>query len=64
MTLHSAFKIPIPCYHDSNSSMDERSEEALQIKQATCVIIDEASMINKSVLGVVDRFLKLLMGSP
>lgn len=62
-TFHKRFGCPIPCFGDSTSKHKLNSNEALLIKKAKIIIIDEVSMMHYKQLEMLDRFLKELMKS-
>jgi len=61
-TYHRRFGVPIPCHQDSTSMIKLDSKEAIAIKNARVIIIDEVSMMEYKLLEMMDRFLKTLMG--
>ena len=62
-TFHKRFGCPIPCFDDSTSKHKLNSNEALLIKKAKIIIVDEVSMMHYKQLEMLDRFLKELMKS-
>ena len=60
-TFHREFKVPIPCFNDSCSSMKLNSEEAEFIRMACLIMIDEISMMHWNQLDLLDRLLRELI---
>ena len=58
---HQEFKVPIPCYDGSCSSMRLDSEEAESIRMASLIMIDEISMMHYNQLDLLDKVLQELM---
>ena len=61
ITAHKQFGIPVPCHENSTSHIRLNSREARQLKDASVLIWDEASMTHKDMLMCLDRFLRDLM---
>jgi hypothetical protein len=57
-TLHSRFKIPIPCDNSSTSNIRNHSAQAQALREASLFLIDEASMCSKYILECIDRLLR------
>lgn len=60
-TVHSGFKIPIVVDETTTSTMRLNSYEARRLKEAEVIIIDEASMLSKNILRMIDLLLKEIM---
>ena len=64
-TLHSMFKLPIPCNSGDNiTRIKKNSPKAYIIRYSKILIVDEASQISKSILEALDRFLRDLCDLP
>ena len=63
LTVHSRFKLPVPTEMDSVSYVKVDRPEGESIRDASLVIIDEASMISKSVLKCLDDLFKKTMNN-
>ena len=61
-TFHRRFGAPIPDFKDSCSKIKFNSKEAILIKHAYLIMIDEVSMMKANLLDMLDRFLRALMG--
>lgn len=61
-TVHSGFKLPVPILDTSVSSMRLRSNDAQILREAALIIIDEATMLYKDGLRIIDRLLREIMG--
>ena len=59
-TFHRRFGVPIPTLRDSSSKIILNSPDALIIKAAKLIIIDEVSMMSHRLLDLLDRFLQEL----
>uniref|UniRef100_A0A914VBN9 ATP-dependent DNA helicase n=1 Tax=Plectus sambesii TaxID=2011161 RepID=A0A914VBN9_9BILA len=57
-TAHSCFKIPIPVHNDSVCCVQADSQEADELRQATLIIWDEATMAHAYSMQAVDRLLR------
>jgi ATP-dependent DNA helicase PIF1 len=62
-TAHSGFKLPVPLLDTSVSSMRVDSKEAEVVRQASLLIIDEITMLNKHGLRCIDKLLQEIMRS-
>ena len=62
-TFHRGVGCPVPCMSDSSSKYALDSREAKRLKDAKLIVIDEASMMHKNMLDMLDRFLKALMNN-
>lgn len=63
MTVHSRFKLPVPTEMDSVSRIKIDRPEGDFVRKASLVIIDEASMVSKSVLNCLDDLFKKTMNN-
>ena len=61
MTAHKQFGIPVPCHENSTSRIRLNTREAQQLKDASVLIWDEATMAHKDMLMCLDRLLRDLM---
>ncbi|KAF1858687.1 hypothetical protein Lal_00044720 [Lupinus albus] len=61
-TAHSRFKIPLNTDSSSVCSISKQSDLAKLITQASAIVWDEAPMVNRYALEVVDRTLKDIIG--
>ena len=59
-TVHTRFKIPVPCDSESSSRIKPFTSEAGEILAAKLIIWDEATMSTKEVVDCVDRLLRQL----
>jgi ATP-dependent DNA helicase PIF1 len=57
-TSHTAFRIPIPIFPDSVSTMKANSKEAAQLKKIRVIVWDEAPMVSKDILHCVNKLLQ------
>lgn len=62
-TVHSGFKLPVPILETSTSRMTVPSENSLMLQRSQLIIIDEASMLSKKALEMIDELLKHIMDS-
>ena len=60
-TFHRRFGVPVDCTQYSTSSMKPTSNEAMTIKHAVIIFVDEVSMMKWNQLQVLDRLLRLIM---
>ena len=60
-TFHRRFGIPVDCTEYSTSSMKPTSNEAMTIKHAVIIFVDEVSMMKWNQLQVMDRLLRSIM---
>lgn len=60
-TVESGFKIPNPVTDESESDMSFLSDEAEQLREASLLFVDEASMLSTHALRVIDNLLKSIM---
>jgi hypothetical protein len=60
-TLHNRFKLPVPLYNNSNSSISPQMKEWIEIKETEVFIIDEASMVPKHALQIIHNLLAQMM---
>ena len=61
-TIHSTFKVPVPCNDGSSCSIAPNSEVGREMKGIDLFILDEASMISCPVLEAIDRCLRDITG--
>jgi hypothetical protein len=61
-TLHNRFGLPVPLYVNSNSSIGPNKKEWQELKEIDVYIIDEASMVPKHALRVIDDLLRQITG--
>ncbi|KAL7481391.1 hypothetical protein ACHAW6_009557 [Cyclotella cf. meneghiniana] len=62
-TFQRRIGVPIPCTSDSSFRIKLNSKQACLIRECIVFIIDEVSMMNFKLLGLLDRFLQELMGN-
>jgi hypothetical protein len=60
-TFHRRFGVPVDCTEYSTSSMKPTSNEAMTIKHAVIIFVDEVSIMKWNQLQVLDRLLRLIM---
>lgn len=60
-TAHSGFKIPLSANDTSVSNMKVPSTDSMKLKEASLLIIDEASMLSTHSLRVIDLLLREIM---
>lgn len=60
-TIHSGFRLPVPIWENSTSSMKVDSPEAVLLKNASIIIIDEVSMLTRHALRCIDMLLQDVM---
>ena len=61
-TIHSTFKVPVPCNDGSSCSTAPNSEVGQEMEGIDLFILDEASMISRPVLEAIDRCLRDITG--
>ena len=61
-TIHSTFKVPVSYSDGSSCSIAPNSQVGQEMKGIDLFILDEASMISRLVLEVIDRCLRDLTG--
>ena len=59
-TIHSGFKLPVPLLDTSVSSLRSNSQDAVLLRKASLIIIDEVTMLTKHGLRCIDNVLKKL----
>ena len=62
-TVHSGFKLPVPLLDTSVSSMRLTSPEAEVLRQASLIIVDEITMLDKNGLRCIDKLLHEVTGN-
>lgn len=62
-TFHKRFGVPVDCTEYSTSSMKPTSNEAMTIKHAVIIFVDEVSMMKGNQLQVLDRLLRIIMST-
>lgn len=62
-TAHSGMKLPVPILDTSTSRMRIPSENSDKLKNAHLLIIDEAAMLSKNALRIIDHLLQEIMNS-
>lgn len=62
-TNHNAYGVPFLCFEDSQCSIPSNSIQGRKIRDASLLLIDEVSMVNKNIIGAIDRLLKQLCNS-
>ena len=60
-TVHSRFGVPLELDEESTSSLPVQSDRAAVLRDASVVVLDEATMGNRKLFAVVDRVLKDIM---
>lgn len=60
-TVHSRWGVPLHLDEDSVSNISLHTEKARIIREARLMVIDEATMGNRKLYAVLDRFLRDLM---
>src|SRR4051794_35181303 len=54
-------RLKVPVMEDSSSNIEFNSPQALRLKAAKFIVIDEAAMVPRYALDVIDRLLKTIM---
>lgn len=57
-TVHKTFGLPVPLYHDSNSSLKAQSKEAQYLRETDVFFWDEAPASPRYALEIADRTLR------
>lgn len=60
-TVQSAFNVPIQCDESSVSYMMVPSAESERLREASLLIVDEASMLSTHTLRIIDQLLRTIM---
>ena len=60
-TLHSRFGIPVPTNESSVSRIKPNQKAASDLREASIIIIDEASMVPCSILSIINKLLQDIM---
>jgi hypothetical protein len=60
-TAHTKFGIPLECFPDSVSNLADGGSMAATLKKANLILIDEAAMLNKHQVHLIDSLLRKLM---
>ncbi|KYM93650.1 ATP-dependent DNA helicase PIF1, partial [Cyphomyrmex costatus] len=62
-TVHKTFKLPVPLFANSSSSIKIQSKEAHYLKETDIFILDEAPMAPRYALEIMDRTLRDIMNN-
>jgi len=60
-TAHSTFRIPLKIFHDSTCKIEIDTDLAKMIRQADCIIWDEAVMCHKHAFSAVEKTIRDIM---
>ena len=62
-TIHSTFKVPVPCTSNSSCAMRPLSLDGTKLRDVALFILDETSMLSLHIFHCIDRLMRDIMGN-